>query len=298
MMNIEGALTAALLERGHSVIIEYDLFLMMHKLFRTREFKGEKVNIRQENPTIRRLREAIKKMSDSGILMDDPDFGRGVYAIIGVPEQNAEELCCIVDPFCYMSHLSAMQRYSLTNRYAVELNLTSPHRTLWSSMRNEKIATDYGKNVADGEVMTLRRASFSPLIRGRAVVRHESKHPGSWRQMRGFQARIATVGQTFVDTVDQPQWCGGMAHVLDVWKEHAETYFEDIVTAIDAASTKLAKVRAGYILQERLELGCEDSRVNGWKAFAQRGGSQVLDPERGYEPRFSETWMLSLNAEA
>ena len=52
-------------------------------------------------------------------------------------------------------------------------------------------------------------------------------------------------------------------------------------------------MRAGYVLSELMDV--EDERVDAWRAFAQRGGSQKLDPEAPYVPRWSDDWMLSLN---
>jgi flavin-binding protein dodecin len=84
-----------------------------------------------------------------------------------------------------------------------------------------------------------------------------------------------------------------MGHVLDVWDRAAEPWTNEIIEAVDGAESKIDKVRAGYILEERLEI--DDARVRAWKAFAQRGGSRKLDPEAPYAPAFSETWMISLN---
>ena len=88
-----------------------------------------------------------------------------------------------------------------------------------------------------------------------------------------------------------------MHHVLEVWKEHASTHLDEIIGAMNAHSlktTKIAYVRAGFILNEFLQI--QDKRVNAWIQFAQRGGSRKLDPDKSFEPTFSERWMLSLNA--
>ena len=84
-----------------------------------------------------------------------------------------------------------------------------------------------------------------------------------------------------------------MAHVLEVWEEHAPTYLEDIVAAVDRTKKPLLKSRAGYILQERLKLS--HPTIERWKELGQRGGSRKLDPSADFASTFSETWMISLN---
>lgn len=105
--------------------------------------------------------------------------------------------------------------------------------------------------------------------------------------------RVSTLAATFVDTLTEPGRCGGMDKVLKLWDRHARAHVREIVAALEGAS-KIVKVRAGYIFTERL--GIETPAIGAWQAFAQRGGSRRLDPERPYAPVFSERWMLSLNA--
>ena len=89
-------------------------------------------------------------------------------------------------------------------------------------------------------------------VRRRPVNIYESKAAGAFLKNRGDDVRLSTIGQTFLDMLQKPDLCGGMSHILDVWNEHAETYLDDIVAAVDTAASKLVKSRAGYILEERL----------------------------------------------
>ncbi len=84
----------------------------------------------------------------------------------------------------------------------------------------------------------------------------------SIRKPTGFD-RVATVGQTFLDMVREPELCGGMVHVMAVWREHAGERHEEIIQAVDGSASAVARCRAGYILEERL--GVETPGSGGGK---------------------------------
>jgi predicted transcriptional regulator of viral defense system len=111
--------------------------------------------------------------------------------------------------------------------------------------------------------------------------------------VQGKPRRVATIGRTFLDMLREPGLCGGIYHVLDIFTEQAPRYLRLIVDEIDRHGTKIDKVRAGYVLAERLNLTHPAFAV--WQTCAQRGGSRKLDAQADYSPRFSETWCLSIN---
>jgi predicted transcriptional regulator of viral defense system len=225
-------------------------------------------------------------------LIQDSDFGPGTWRVLRATKTGtAEEVACVADPFCYVSHLSAMERYALTDRSPEALHLTTPARKLWTDLRAERIAQDYpGENAEHPPLLHIR---FREKLRQRRVVVHETSHPAKPVEVRGESTRISPIGRTFVDMLAEPALCGGIHHVLEIWAREASGWLEDIIQAVDLYEVKLVKVRAGYILSERL--GLNDPRIEAWAAFAQRGGSQKLDPDSAYAPTFSERWMISLN---
>jgi predicted transcriptional regulator of viral defense system len=109
--------------------------------------------------------------------------------------------------------------------------------------------------------------------------------------------RVATIGRTFLDMIREPELCGGIYHVLEVYAEYAQRYLRLIVDVIDRHGSKIDKVRAGYILDERLELPHANSTIESWRALVQRGGSRKLQANAPYSSRFSEKWCLSINIE-
>ena len=243
--------------------------------------------------------EGIRLMlEEAGTVRPDPDYS-GHYRVVAVPDRPADDIVCLIDRFCHISHLSAMQRWGLTDRQPDSLMITRP-----DDAAVRRMAT----TIMDGEAAEIPwahrpRAPAGPFrlnnivhpdhVRQRPVRLHRSRHAGdSVRDRDGF-ARVTAIGQAFLDTLRQPGLCGGMAHVLDVWDERAPGYLTDIITAIDTAGPAV-KCRAGHIIEERL--GVDDPRVTAWRRHAQRGGSRVLDPGRPYVPVWSETWMISLNA--
>lgn len=203
---------------------------------------------------------------------------------------SAEDAVCIADPFCYVSHLSAMQRYGLTDRSPEAAHLTTPERAVWNALRDAKMSREID---TAAEYLPLLRVRFKDRVRRRPIVLHETKHPAKPLPIAGERARIASIGRTFADMLSEPRLSGGIHHVIEVWEEHAEAWLQEIIVEIEDTYRKIVKVRAGYLLAEHL--GITDPRIRAWQRFAQRGGSQKLDPDTPYAPRFSESWMLSLN---
>jgi predicted transcriptional regulator of viral defense system len=244
----------------------------------------------------------------SRALKVDPDYGRSVYQVIPVGDSPAEEVCAMANPFGHISHLSAMQRWGLTERRPEALHLTMPTPSAARPLIEEKMATDYrasdygmasdrqtgGQNISPDFPVPLPFIRHPGRVRGREISVYQTKHSARWLSVQDSHARLATVGQTFVDTVERPQYCGGMAHVLDVWRRHAEGFQEEIISTMEEVGTPIAKVRAGYLLDEMLAIG-DDPRIQGWAQFAQRGSSRVLDPAKPFATEHSEKWMLSVN---
>jgi predicted transcriptional regulator of viral defense system len=289
------AVLVRLEEDRRAVITPYVLFQFMRDIFRTGDRR--KLFLRDTAATTDGLRRVIGNLADTHAIGPDRDYRRGVYRVVPVSESAAEEICALVNPFGYISHLSAMQRWGLTERRPEALHLTMPPANAARALVEQQMAADYGVPFADlssNEAVKLPFIEHPGTVRGRRIAVYETRHPGQWLQVRDSHARLATVGQTFADTVERPQYCGGMAHVLDVWRQHARIYREEIIAAVDELASPIAKVRAGYLLDDMLLLG-DDLRIQGWVKFAQRGSSRVLDPAKPFSTAHSEKWMLSVN---
>jgi len=292
MISFTEALELALLADDRPIVTDYDVYLRGKGLVEARTWQGAPMkNVPKEWDELR-LRRSLRRLAARKALVQDHDFRSGVWRVVqSTRSGSAEEVACIADPFCYVSHLSAMERYGLSDRSPAALHLTTPTRTLWNTMRDKKLADEIAADKEAGSL--LLRFGFKEKLRRRPVVVHETRHPSPPIEVRGELTRISAIGHTFADMLSEPALCGGMHHVLDVWDRHARDWVDQIIPAVDGSESKIVKVRAGHILSERL--GIQSPVVSSWRAFAQRGGSRKLDPETPYEPVYSETWMISLN---
>ena len=284
------ALVQSLDEAQSPLVSNYDLFRHLWKLHRS----GKVKYLRSERPSREIFTRTRALLKQEGTLRKDKDY-HSLWRVTSVSDVPADDATCIADQFCYISHLSAMQRYGLTNRRPEALFLTRPPDTFVRQKLRERREDDFGEALSDPTtfVEKLPAVRHPAHVRGRLVSVLMSKFSGNWRQVRGSHARIGSIGQTFLDTVEAPDRCGGMRHVLEVWEEHAETYLEEIIDEVSNAPKDIHRVRAGYILTERLNI--KDHRVLEWKYFAQRGGSRLLNPDRPYSNQYSEEWMISIN---
>lgn len=233
-------------------------------------------------------------LRDEGVIRQDTSYA-SFWRIMSVPDAPADTVVCQADPYCYISHMSAMQRYGLTNRRPEALFITSPPDITARTWNKRRMMDDFGSAAMDEDIYVepLLVTHHPKSVRRRPIDQLKTKFYGDWRKVRGQEERIASIGQVFLDMLEAPQRCGGMRHVLEVWAEHATKYLDQIVKTIDASERPIWKVRAGYILDEYL--GISNATAQSWLQHAQRGGSRVLEAGREYAEPFSEKWMLSVN---
>jgi predicted transcriptional regulator of viral defense system len=152
-----------------------------------------------------------------------------------------------------------------------------------------------------GEAVGAYRKARFPLpckpafhrIAGTAVQVLDRSRQGAFKMIKGTPLRVATVGRTFLDMLREPLDCGGMQHVLDIYRTSAPRYLTLIVDEVDRNGTGIDKVRAGYVLTDLC--GLAHPSIEDWERFGQRGGSRKLDPNAEYASDFSKRWKLSLN---
>jgi len=232
----------------------------------------------------------LSRLTRSGVLRADRDFSHDVFRVQSVETTGtAEDVACLIDPFCYVSYDSALRLHGLRGGPPGSLHLSTPEAAQWRLRRAEQLQPLTADN--DDPTPSYPRIYFHDKLRRRSLILHTTAADTQISKIH--EVRTSTIGATFADTLAEPRLCGGMAKVLGIWRRHARDHVSEIVAALDRSATKIVKVRAGYIFTERL--GVETPEISAWRALAQRGGSRRLDPERPYAPIYSERWMLSLN---
>jgi predicted transcriptional regulator of viral defense system len=290
MTRLGEAVAKALNAQPKSLLTNYEIYRELWRIFET----GETPYLRSDTPNkeiFRRTRSLLRK---EGIIRHDSDYS-SLWRVMTKPDASPEDIICSVDPDCYISHLSAMQRYGITNRRPESLFITQPTPQARKQKLQQLMANDYGEALIShkSDIELARVLSHPRRIRGRHVAFHATKYFGEHVEVKGSFSRIATIGQTFLDMLDLPDHCGGIAHVLETWSEHARTYLEEVISAVDATDKPILKVRAGYVLDEHLAF--DDSRIQSWLHFAQRGSSRVLNAGKPFNSNHSEKWMISIN---
>jgi predicted transcriptional regulator of viral defense system len=265
-------------------------------LYKTGRYQDKPLNIRLDQLHLRAFSSLETKLIDAGLIKSVPGLPEhAAYTLIGASAVDRTVLACHLDPFAYLSHLSAMEFHGLTDRLPEQLYLSAPAGTLWTNFAQERMRKDLGDEWFDyhqAGLPELRRIGFEKLQQ-RPVHRYESIHQGAFRHLKDSGLRIATVGRTFLDMLREPRLCGGIQHVLDVYRASARQNLRLILDELDQHGSPIEKVRAGFVLEDLCAL--RDPRIDAWTQHAARGGSRKLDPGSEYAPKFSERWALSIN---
>ena len=294
LLPISKAVTFSLGDLGQPVITKYQLGVIIFNLYILGKYNGKKLRIRKSYPDSSDFNRIINDLKNNGVLKDFKGLS-AVYSIIGKDTSSEEEIICSVDPFSYISHLSAMSYHGITDRVPKIVFISSPSPKNWKEFALERMKKDLKDNLSiynDNYFPKLIRVNMERVGK-RVVNRFSSIHLGAYKNIRNKTIRVSTIGRTFLDMIKRPDFCAGIYHVVEIYKEFAERYLELIVNEIDRHGNKIDTVRAGYILEELC--GLKHDIFDRWLQNVQRGGSRRLDPTEDYSSNYSERWCLSIN---
>lgn len=295
-MELTKAMILSLGSLNFPVFTQYHLGKLLFELYKTKQFRGESLTkIQKDYPDGRDLARISNRLLADGVLSEYRGLPSTVFTLLGRELDSIEDIACTIDPFCYLSHLSAMDYHGITDRIPSKLFLSSPSSKEWKAAALKKMEVDLKEDLdtyIECGLPRLRRVSFKRVGKHEISILH-SNHLGAYKNVRGRNLRVSTVGRTFLDMLRNPELCGGMNHVIDVFSQFAQQYLRLITDEIDANGRAIDKVRAGYILDE--VMGIENETVASWTHFAQRGGSRKLDHSEEYIPQWSDKWSISIN---
>lgn len=295
-MNLEKALTLYLGGLDQAVITAYEFGLILLEMYRKKKFHGNSLGIQKDIPGMPEIRRYLDGLKEAGILDPLKEFPEDkVFSIIGKSDFSPKEVACVVDPFAYVSHASAMEYHGLSDRMPKTLFISTLPAPLWGKKAKEKMEKDYAVYLSGSspqlDLPKLTRVRFEK-IKGTPISRYQSKNIGSFISV-DKKIRVSSIGRTFLDMVREPTFCGGIRHVLDVFKDNAKGYRKLIIDEIDRNGTAIEKARAGYLLEDFCNV--RDPKIDEWAKHVMRGGSRKLDPNEAFSSEFSERWCISIN---
>ncbi len=259
------------------------------------------------DPEMIRLKEFFKQYKETllefGGLEPFKEGGRThgyLIGMTGVPE--AEEAFCALDPFSYLSHLSAMAWHGLTDRLPNTLFFTRPSAGLWKRLSDKRLQ---GMLKAlfplyqQARFPGYQRVAIQKLNKRRLNIwsssRLDDAYQAAYKKASDGRIRVATVGRCFLDMVREPLLCGGVYHVIEVFEEHGANHAEQILAELDHHGNRVEQARVGYLLERADPDLASHPTLQRWAASVTRGGSRKLDPASDYSDHFSERWALSIN---
>lgn len=291
------ALSKTIAEEDTPVLPIYRLGILVYRQYQAHSSGSHLSGFSSATPDAHLFQSFVKQLTELGILRNHVNFPNRAFRLFGRKNEPPGEVVCTIDPFCYLSHLSAMEHHGLTNRMPGKLFLSTPPLVEWKASASAKMEKDLGTELDHYLSCGLPELKWRQISRIGKVEVHtfRSKHQGAFKLVRGSTLRVATIGRTFLDMLRNPELCGGIHHVLEVYAEHAASWLKLITDEIDRHGAPIDKVRAGYLLDEKL--GLSSPSISDWLQYAQRGGSRKLDASAEYRPVWSEKWCLSLNAD-
>lgn len=141
-MKIPKSLMLALGQHPSPIVTRYHLGCILSRLFSSMS-QAELDNFGGKKLTRKIFDDCLKQLLQQGVLAEHVDVSN-VYTLLGRSENQADALVCALDPFAYLSHLSAMAYHGLTDRFPESLYVSSPSPKEWKAFAAERMRKELG----------------------------------------------------------------------------------------------------------------------------------------------------------
>lgn len=274
-----------------SAFFASELISLLYKLREDKSFQSQKIrNLRRDANLKRLFLEVGNYLISNGIVKETPSG----YFVICNNEDSDLEIVCSLYPSGYISYLSAMRYYNLTDRFPKNIDFVAPPRAIW---KEEQLKTLEDKQIHDLKLGDIEFITPYPSKRIRVNSKYlniYARTPSYEYQTKGNTLRIISIGDLFLEMLRYPDLCGGFQHVFEIYEEMGEVLLEEIIESVENFGNHIDKCRVGFMLQSFL--GLDDERIIKWQTYApSRGGSRKMISDLPYADNYSEDWCISLN---
>ena len=177
-MELRTALSLEIGQLHQPVVTSYQLGRLVFRLYQTKSYRGEAIGrLQKDVPARAEYTRLIAALVQGGVLQNTPDVPSSeVFAVLGQDTAKAEDIACCVDPFCYVSHLSAMEyRNGFTDRLPKRCcsdHALPPH--IGESLAVERMQKDLGQEAypiyCEASLPSLRRFRLAKIHRPETVT--------------------------------------------------------------------------------------------------------------------------------
>lgn len=234
----------------------------------------------------------IRRMQSTGTLESIPS-APGCYLVQGpfarqLPLRELEVLLEL-NPYTVVTHYSALEHHNLT--------LDQPKIiTAWSGGRASMIPL--GSIEEEWEAIELPKAYWPSKVVSQRVNWFRRKFELSFGVVQDFDGyipiRITDRERTLIDSLQAPDYAGGIVNVLRAWRMGFDFINLDrIVDYTERYNVGIIRNRVGFIAES---LGLSHPRFDVWASESVRGGSSKLVSSAPFSSDYSKRWNISLNA--
>ena len=287
------------IENREPILTEYEIFTFLYQIIKDKQYKKHKLNIRPSGLRLEYLWNRLKDIERKRIITRNYDFYRHIW-INSNSKNSVNSTICNINPFAYISHLSAMHFYGISNRIPKNPIFTLPSRNVWNENIERVKPTRKLKFYTHLEeyeyVLKYKYYSIPEELQGVKTNIFTSNRICMNPTKSEHYTRVSNIARCFIDMVQEPELCGGIYHVVESIEANAKIFLEEIINYVEENSEipKIAIVRLGYILEEICNI--KDKRIIDWQKYGQRGGSRKLFADNKYNgQKISEKWKLSIN---